>query len=249
MEIKTPQEVELMRVASRVVAETLQLIRQEARAGVTTDELDRAAERYIRKAGCLPAFKGYQGFPRTLCTSVNDQVVHGIPSEYTLRDGDLLSVDVGTIYQGYYGDGAVTILIGAVSERHRRLAEVTEQSLYQGIAQARPGNRIGDISHAVQVFVEKAGFAVVRDFVGHSIGSRMHEELQIPNYGPPNQGAVLKRGMVLAIEPMVNEFTPHVRVLADRWTAVTVDGGYSAHFEHTVAVTLDGPEILTRLSE
>jgi methionyl aminopeptidase len=249
MEIKTPQEIELMRVASRVVAETLQLLREEARAGVTTGELDRAAERYIRKAGCLPAFKGYQGFPSTLCTSVNDQVVHGIPSDYALRDGDILSVDVGSIYQGYYGDGAVTILIGAVSERHRRLAEVTEQALYKGIAQARPGNRIGDISHAVQVFVEQAGFAVVRDFVGHSIGSRMHEELQIPNYGPPNQGAVLKRGMVLAIEPMVNEFTPHVRILPDRWTAVTVDGGYSAHFEHTVAVTTDGPDILTRLSE
>jgi methionyl aminopeptidase len=249
MEIKTPQEIELMRVASRVVAETLQLLREEAREGVTTEELDRAAERYIRKAGCLPAFKGYQGFPKTLCTSVNDQIVHGIPSDYELRGGDLLSVDVGTIYQGYYGDGAVTILIGAVSERHRRLAEVTEQSLYKGISQARPGNRIGDISHAVQAFVEQAGFAVVRDFVGHSIGSRMHEELQIPNYGPPNQGATLKRGMVLAIEPMVNEFTPHVRVLPDRWTAVTVDGGYSAHYEHTVAVTADGPDILTRLSE
>ena len=249
MEIKTPQEIELMRVASRVVAETLQLIREEAREGVTTEELDRAAERYIRKAGCLPAFKGYQGFPRTLCTSVNEQVVHGIPSDYALRDGDLLSVDVGTIYQGYYGDGAVTILIGAVSERHRRLAEVTEQSLYKGIAQARPGNRIGDISHAVQAFVEQAGFAVVRDFVGHSIGSRMHEELQIPNYGPPNQGAVLKRG-----------HGPGDRADGQRvhapcaGPAGPVDGGDSGRrvlrpFRAYGGRHADGPDILTRLSE
>jgi methionyl aminopeptidase len=249
METKTPHEIELMRVASRVVAETLQLMREEARAGVSTRELDRLAEQYILKAGCLPAFKGYQGFPKTLCTSVNDQIVHGIPSDYVLQDGDLLSVDVGTIYQGYYGDGAVTVLVGTVKEGHRRLAEVTEQALYKGIAQARTGNRIGDISHAVQTHVEKFGFAVVRDFVGHGIGKRMHEDIQIPNYGPPNQGVTLKTGMVLAIEPMVNEFTPHVRILPDRWTAVTVDGGFSAHFEHTVAVTADGPDILTRLSE
>ena len=249
MMIKSVAQIEKVRRACRVVAEVLQQLREQARPGVTTGELDDLAEAYIRKQGCLPAFKGYQGYPKTLCTSVNDQIVHGIPSGYVLKSGDLLSVDVGAVYEGFYGDGATTLLMGEVSDTHRLLAEVTEQSLYKGIAEARPGNRLSDISHAVQSHVEKFGYAVVRDFVGHGIGSQLHEEPQVPNFGPPGQGPVLKAGMLLALEPMVNEFTPHVRVLSDRWTAVTVDGGYSAHFEHTIRITDDGPEILTRMGE
>lgn len=247
--IKSAAQIEKVRRACRVVAEVLQQLREHARPGVTTGELDVLAEAYIRAQGCLPAFKGYQGYPKTLCTSVNDQIVHGIPSGYVLKNGDLLSVDVGAVYDGFYGDGAVTLLMGEVSEKHRLLAEVTEGSLYKGIAQARAGNRLSDISHAVQSHVERFGFAVVRDFVGHGIGAQLHEEPQLPNFGPPGQGPLLKTGMLLALEPMVNEYTPHVRILSDRWTAVTVDGGYSAHFEHTILVTDDGPEILTRLGE
>lgn len=249
MMIKSAAQIEKVRRACRVVAEVLQQLREHARPGVTTGELDVLAEAYIRAQGCLPAFKGYQGYPKTLCTSVNDQIVHGIPSGYVLKNGDLLSVDVGAVYDGFYGDGAVTLLMGEVSEKHRLLAEVTEGSLYKGIAQARAGNRLSDISHAVQSHVERFGFAVVRDFVGHGIGAQLHEEPQLPNFGPPGQGPLLKTGMLLALEPMVNEYTPHVRILSDRWTAVTVDGGYSAHFEHTILVTDDGPEILTRLGE
>jgi len=247
--IKSAAQIEKVRRACRVVAEVLQQLREHARPGATTAELDVLAEAYIRAQGCLPAFKGYQGYPKTLCTSVNDQIVHGIPSGYVLKNGDLLSVDVGAVYDGFYGDGAVTLLMGEVSEKHRLLAEVTEGSLYKGIAQARAGNRLSDISHAVQSHVERFGFAVVRDFVGHGIGAQLHEEPQLPNFGPPGQGPLLKTGMLLALEPMVNEYTPHVRILSDRWTAVTVDGGYSAHFEHTILVTDDGPEILTRLGE
>jgi len=249
MMIKSAAQIEKVRRACRVVAEVLQQLREHARPGATTGELDVLAEAYIRAQGCLPAFKGYQGYPKTLCTSVNDQIVHGIPSGYVLKNGDLLSVDVGAVYDGFYGDGAVTLLMGEVSEKHRLLAEVTEGSLYKGIAQARAGNRLSDISHAVQSHVERFGFAVVRDFVGHGIGAQLHEEPQLPNFGPPGQGPLLKAGMLLALEPMVNEYTPHVRILSDRWTAVTVDGGYSAHFEHTILVTDDGPEILTRLGE
>ncbi|HQP72931.1 MAG TPA: type I methionyl aminopeptidase [Acidobacteriota bacterium] len=249
MMIKSAAQIEKVRRACRVVAEVLQQLREHARPGATTAELDVLAEAYIRAQGCLPAFKGYQGYPKTLCTSVNDQIVHGIPSGYVLKNGDLLSVDVGAVYDGFYGDGAVTLLMGEVSEKHRLLAEVTEGSLYKGIAQAHAGNRLSDISHAVQSHVERFGFAVVRDFVGHGIGAQLHEEPQLPNFGPPGQGPLLKTGMLLALEPMVNEYTPHVRILSDRWTAVTVDGGYSAHFEHTILVTDDGPEILTRLGE
>jgi len=246
---KAPHEIERIRKACRIVAEVLQLLRQEARPGLTTAHLDGLAERYIRDAGGLPAFKGYQGFPRTLCASVNDRIVHGIPDESVLRDGDLLSVDIGVVWEGYYGDGAATLLLGDVADQHRLLAEVAEQSLYRGIAQAVPGKRVGDIGHAVQSHVEKFGFAVVRDFVGHGVGSQLHEDPQVPNFGSPGEGTPLRAGMVLAIEPMVNEFTPHVRTLPDRWTAVTVDGGYSAHYEHTVLVTAEGPEILTRMGD
>lgn len=246
---KAPHEIERIRKACRIVAEVLQLMRQEARPGVTTARLDEQAERYIRDSGGRPAFKGYQGFPRTLCTSVNDRIVHGIPNETVLKDGDLLSVDVGVIWDGYYGDAAVTLLLGDVSGAHRRLAEVAEQSLYRGIAQALPGKRIGDIGHAVQSHVETNGFAVVRDFVGHGVGRELHEEPQLPNFGKPGEGMALRAGMVLAIEPMVNEFSPQVRTLSDHWTAVTVDGGYSAHFEHTVLVGAEGPEILTRMGD
>lgn len=249
MVIKSAQEIELMRVAGRVVAETLQLLREKAVEGITTRELDRIAEEYILKAGCTPAFKGYEGFPATLCTSVNEEIVHGIPSDYVLKSGDLLSVDMGAIYKGYYGDAAVTLAIGEVKEKHLALMQVTEESLYQGIAEAKPGNRLGAVSQAIQRHVESRGFAIVRDFVGHGIGSRLHEEPHVPNYGNQKHGPILKEGLVLAIEPMVNEFTYHVRTLRDRWTATTVDGGYSAHFEHTVAITAGGPEILTTLAQ
>ena len=249
MVIKTPREIDLIRTASQVVAETLQMLRMHVTEGVTTRELDVLAENYVRKAGCLPAFKGYQGYPATLCTSVNDQIVHGIPSDYVLKNGDLLSIDMGAIYKGYYGDSATTVLVGEVSDKHRLLTQVTEAALYKGIEMATAGNRLGDISHAIQIHAEHFGFSVVREFVGHGIGSHLHEDPQVPNYGPAGQGPLLPEGLVLAIEPMVNEFSPGVRTLADRWTAVTVDGGFSAHFEHTVLITGNGPEILTRIAD
>lgn len=249
MIVRNAREMESVRAACRVTAETLQLVREHTREGVTTRELDRIAEEYITRQRCLPAFKGYRGYPATLCTSVNEQIVHGIPSDYELRSGDILSVDVGAVYKGYYGDAAVTILIGKVAPRHALLAQAAEEALYKGLAQARTGNRVGDISHAVESHVERFGFTVVREFVGHGLGTQLHEAPQVPNYGAPATGARLKEGMLLAIEPMVNEYTPHVRYLPDKWTATTIDGGFSAHFEHTVIVTANGPEIMTRLGE
>ncbi len=247
MVIREQRELEHIRAACRVTAETLQLMREKTKEGVTTTELDRWAEEYIIRQGCRPAFKGYRGYPATLCTSVNDQIIHGIPSEYELRSGDLLSIDVGAVYKGYYGDSAVTMLIGQVAPRHALLAQATEEALYKGLAQAVTGNRVGDVSNAVETHVLRFGFSVVRDFVGHGLGTHLHEDPQVPNYGKASSGPRLKEGMVIAIEPMVNEYSPHIRFLEDRWTAVTIDGGFSAHFEHTVMVTANGPEILTKL--
>ncbi len=228
------------------MAETLALIREQAKPGITTLELDRTAEEYIRAQGAVPAFKGYNGFPATLCTSVNEQVVHGIPGLRSLESGDIISIDCGALIDGYFGDAAVTLPIGEVDEDLQKLLKVTEESLLLGIAQAKFGNRLYDVSYAVQTHVEANGFSVVRDYVGHGIGRAMHEDPQIPNFGKPGRGPRLEVGMALAIEPMVNMGTYEVRTLKDHWTVVTKDSRSSAHFEHTVAITENGPEILTR---
>ncbi|HXZ25008.1 MAG TPA: type I methionyl aminopeptidase [Nitrospiria bacterium] len=243
--LKSDREIEVMTAASRIVAKTLLELRVMARPGVTTLELDEAAESTIRRLGGVPAFKGYRNFPRTLCVSVNEEVVHGIPSRRRLQDGDIVGLDLGAIVEGYYGDAAVTVAVGTVPIPVQRLLQVTQQALYDGITQARVGNRLSDISHAVQRRAEAAGFSVVTDFVGHGIGRQLHEEPQIPNFGPPGQGPRLRQGMVLAIEPMVNMGGSAVKVLADRWTVVTQDGSLSAHFEHTIAISEGGPRVLT----
>ena len=239
--LKTPEEVEIMAKASRVVAEALQVLKKEVRPGISTDELDQLAEEAIRSRGAVPAFKGYRGYPKTLCASINDQVVHGIPSGRRLKDGDIIGLDLGAIVGGFYGDSAITVPVGPIDRDAKRLIEVTEQALLLGIEQAVVGSRLSDISHAVQVHVEKAGFSVVTDFVGHGIGRQLHEEPQVPNYGKPGQGPRLQPGMVLAIEPMVNAGKSDVRILEDRWTAVTQDASLSAHFEHTIAIQATGP--------
>ena len=245
--LKTPDEIEVMAQASKVVAEALDIVRQEVRAGVTTDDLDRIAEEAIRARGAVPAFKGYRSYPKTLCASVNEQVVHGIPSKRKLKEGDIIGLDLGAIVGGFYGDSAVTVAVGHIDDATARLVRVTEEALYLGIEQAVVGNRLTDISHAVQSHVEAAGFSVVTEFVGHGIGRQLHEEPQVPNYGKPGQGPRLQPGMVLAIEPMVNMGGSAVRVLDDRWTAVTADGTLSAHFEHTIAVQPSGPaRVLSR---
>ncbi len=245
---KSAVEIDRMKTANRLVADLLAELRKAAVPGVTTAELDALAEERIRAAGGTPAFKGYRGYPATICASVNDQVIHGIPSARALVDGDILSIDVGAVIDGFYGDAAITVPVGSISERAAELLRVTEESLYKGIEQARVGARVSDIGHAVQRHVEAHGFSVVREFVGHGIGSAMHEEPQIPNYGEPGRGPRLADGMVLAIEPMINIGKPAVKILADGWTAVTRDGSLSAHFEHTVSVTSDGPVILTTLN-
>lgn len=239
--LKTPAEIEIMAQASRVVAEVLQVLESTVCPGISTEELDQIAEREIRARGAIPAFKGYRNYPKTLCASVNEQVVHGIPSKRKLKEGDIVGLDLGAIVEGFYGDAAVTVPVGRVSEEALRLIRITEEALYLGIEQAVVGNRISDISHAVQRHVESAGYSVVTEFVGHGIGRQLHEEPQVPNYGKPGQGPRLQSGMVLAIEPMVNMGKSAVRVLEDRWTAVTVDGSWSAHFEHTIAVQPSGP--------
>jgi methionyl aminopeptidase len=243
---RSAAELERMREAGRLVGEVLTELTAAVVPGVSTAELDEIAERRIRQAGATPAFKGYHGYPATICASINDEVIHGIPSgRRVLAEGDIISIDVGAALDGYYGDSAVTLPVGHVSEQAATLLRVTEESLYKAIEQARPGKRVSDIGHAVQRHVEAFGFSVVREFVGHGIGVRMHEEPQVPNYGEPGHGPRLAEGMVLAIEPMVNAGKPAVKVLADGWTAVTRDTSLSAHFEHTVAVTSGEPWILT----
>ncbi len=245
---KGKAELQKMREANQIVARVLNHLGTLVKPGATTAELNRASEEMISKLGARPAFKGYHGYPATLCASVNDQIVHGIPNDGTLQEGDIIGLDVGVHYKGYCGDSAWTFPVGEISEGLRRLLEVTKKSLYKGIEKVMVGNRVSDISFTIQEFVEANGFSVVREFVGHGIGSSLHEEPQVPNYGQPGRGPRLAEGMVLAIEPMVNSQGPEVKVLDDKWTAVTADGGYSAHFEHSVAVTDKGPWILSELN-
>lgn len=245
--LKSPLEIEKMKVPCRMVAEVLELLKEFVKPGLTTRRLNEIAENEAKKRGAKPAFKGYSGYPHSLCCSVNEQVVHGMPSNRELEQGDILSLDFGVLYDGYYGDAAVTLPVGEISDIALKLIKVTEESLYEAIKAADPSNRLSDISYAVQSHVEAQGFSVVRDFVGHGIGKSLHESPQVPNFGLPGKGIKLKPGMVLAIEPMINEKGPDVKVLSDGWTAVTCDGGLSAHFEHTVAITGHGAEILTRI--
>jgi methionyl aminopeptidase len=245
---RSQAEIDKLRRVNQLVGRILAELRQLAAPGVTTLEIDRLAEQRVREAGAEPAFKGYHGYPNTICASLNDQVVHGIPSERTLVEGDVLSIDMGAKLDGFYGDSAVTVAIGQVAPEAASLLKVTEEGLFKGIEAVKPGARVSDIGAAVQEHVEKHGFSVVREFVGHGIGTSLHEEPQIANYGPAGRGPRLSEGMVLAIEPMVNAGKPAVKVLGDGWTAVTRDGSLSAHFEHTVVVTKDGCEILTLLA-
>ena len=243
---RSAAELERMKAAGQLVGEVLSALSAAVAPGVTTADLDATAEKMIRERGATPAFKGYHGYPATICASVNDEVIHGIPSgKRALEEGDIISIDVGAQLDGYFGDSAITLPVGRVSEDAALLLRVTEESLYKAIAVVKPGARVSDIGHAVQHHVEGFGFSVVREFVGHGIGEKMHEDPQVPNYGDPGRGPRLSEGMVLAIEPMVNAGKPAVKVLSDGWTAVTKDRSLSAHFEHTVAVTADGPWILT----
>lgn len=245
--LKTPQEIAVIERAGRVVALAIAFLREQVKPGVTTADLDRLAEEFITGEGAIPAFKGYRGYPATLCTSVNEEVVHGIPSaRRRLEEGDIIGIDVGAIVEGFYGDAAVTLPVGRISDEAARLIRVTEAALAAGLAQVRVGNRLSDISHAVQTVAEDAGYSVVTDFVGHGIGRNLHEDPQVPNFGKPGEGPRLKEGLVLAIEPMVNIGGHEVEVLSDRWTVVTRDKSLSAHFEHTIAITPDGPKVLTR---
>ncbi len=245
--IKSPREVEIMARAGRVVAATLSLMREIIRPGMTTEDLDAQAERFIRShEGALPSFKGLYGFPKTLCTSIDQEIVHGIPStRRKLESGSIVSVDVGVQLEGLHADSATTLIVDDVADTVERLLQVTRDCLAAGIAQARVGNHVGDIGHAVQKVAEDAGFGVVKELVGHGIGARFHEEPQVPNYGVPKRGPRLLEGMTLAIEPMITMGNPTTRTLPDKWTVVTADGSLSAHFEHTVAITAGGPRVLT----
>lgn len=244
--IKTSRELQAMRLATRISARALKLAGEAVEPGVTTGEIDRLIRRYIEGEGATPSFLGYGGFPASACISVNQVVIHGIPDHKTkLKQGDIVSVDVGAFFEGFHGDNARTFPCGDISENAQRLLKATEESLYEGIAQAKAGNRIGDIGNAVQRYVEARGYSVVRDFVGHGVGAKLHEEPSVPNYGTPGRGVRLLPGMTIAIEPMVNAGSHKVKVLSDGWTTVTTDGALSAHFEHTVAITADGPVIMT----
>ena len=243
--IKNDKEIDLMRSAGRIVAETLLLIEQKVRPGITTKELDRIAEEFILSKGAKPSFKGLYGFPAALCISVNQVVVHGIPGGYVLKDGDIISVDCGAFLNGFHGDAARTFAVGNISEEARKLIKVTEESFFKGIEKAKVGNRLTDISHEIQNYVETYGFSVVKEFVGHGIGRSVHEDPEVPNFGIPGRGPKLVKGMALAIEPMVNVGNSKVKTLNDDWTVVTSDGSLSAHYENTIVILPDGPEILT----
>jgi len=243
---KTAREIEIMREAGRIVALTHAELKKYIQPGITTKELDSIAEKTIRSNDAIPSFKGYNGFPGSICTSVNEELVHGIPGDRVLRDGDIISIDIGAKFNGYHGDSAWTYAVGTIDEESKKLLEVTEQSLYKGLEEAKAGVRLSNISHAIQTYVEANGFSIVREYVGHGVGQDLHEDPQIPHYGPPNKGPRLKPGMVLAVEPMVNAGTRYVKTLSDNWTVVTVDGKRCAHFEHTIAITETGYEILTK---
>ena len=245
IQLKTPEEIDRMAAAGRILARCHEILRAKARPGVTTGDLDAAAERFIRSQGAEPAFKGYRGFPGSICASPNSMVVHGIPGPYELKRGDILSIDIGVVLDGWVADAAITHPIGSVTPIAQRLLGTTRASLFEAVEQCRAGNRLGDVSHAVQTRVENDGFAVIRSLVGHGIGRSMHEDPQIPNFGEPGSGPELEEGMVLAIEPMVNVGTHHVRMGQDNWAVYSQDGTLAAHFEHTVAITAEGPRILT----
>jgi methionyl aminopeptidase len=242
---KTPREIEIMREAGKIVALTHQELKKYIVPGITTAELDNIAEKFIRKFDAIPSFKGYNGFSGSICASVNNELVHGIPGDRVLKDGDIISIDIGAKYNGYHGDSAWTYPVGIIDEETARLLDVTEESLFVGLKEAKPGERLSNISHAIQTYVEQNNFSIVREYVGHGVGQDLHEDPQIPHYGPPNKGPRLKPGMVLAVEPMVNAGSRYVKTLADNWTVVTVDGKMCAHFEHTIAITETGYEILT----
>ncbi|MGE8207267.1 type I methionyl aminopeptidase [Heyndrickxia sp. NPDC080065] len=242
---KTAQEIDIMKTAGKLVALTHQELKKYIKSGITTKELDVIAENFIRKFDAIPSFKGYNGFRGSICTSVNDQLVHGIPGDLTLNEGDIITIDIGVEYNGYHGDSAWTYPVGKIDKEAQRLLDVTEKSLYHGLNEIKPGERLSNISHAIQTFVENHGFSIVREYAGHGIGQELHEDPLIPHYGPPNKGPRLMPGMVLCIEPMVNAGSRYVKTLQDDWTVVTVDGGLCAHFEHTVAITDTGYEILT----
>lgn len=244
---KSEHEIMLMRAAGTIVAETHQLLAEAIKPGITTLELDQLAESYIKKQNAYPSFLGYGGFPGSICTSVNEELVHGIPSNRVLREGDVISLDIGAQYKGFHGDSARTYGVGEISENAKELLRVTEESLYKGLAEAMPDNRLSDISHAIGKYIEENDYSVVREYVGHGIGEKLHEDPQIPNYGPPNRGPRLKVGMALAIEPMVIEGERYVRVLDDDWTVVSLDRSLCAHFEHTIVITNNGHEIMTKL--
>jgi len=244
--LKSPREIALMRAGGRILAEVMELLRTFVEPGISTLEIDQEVDAFLLSRGAQPAFKGYRGFPATVCTSINEEVVHGIPSAgRRVKEGDIIGLDLGCVVEGYYADAAFTLPIGEISPRVEELLNVTRESLYKGIAQCRPGRRLGDLSHAIQRHVEAHGFSVVRAFVGHGIGLALHEDPQVPNFGEPGRGPLLKAGMVLAIEPMVTMGSYEVRILPDRWTAVTEDGSWAAHFEHTIAITDQGPVVLT----
>lgn len=244
--IKSKNELELMKEAGRIVAGALEAVKKAIAPGVTTAQLDEIARDYILSKGATPAFKGYQGYPANICASINDQVVHGIPGPIPLKEGDIVSIDIGAFYKGYCGDAARTYPVGKVSSEALELIKVTKEAFFRGLEFAREGYRVSDISHAIQSYVEQKGYSVVKALVGHGIGQEMHEEPQVPNFGPPGRGPRLREGMTLAIEPMVNQGTDQVRFLDDGWTVVTQDGSLSAHYEHTIAITKDQPLILTQ---
>jgi methionyl aminopeptidase len=246
--LKSKREIEIMRDACQLVATVLQELREHCRAGITTRELDRIAEERTIKSGAKPLFKGYRGYPKSLCTSINHQVVHGIPGDYVLKDGDIVSMDFGAMYKGYCGDAAITVPIGTIAAKTAELLRVTEECLYLGIEQMIPGNHLSDLSRAIQTHAESHGFSLVKEFGGHGIGRNMHEDPMVLNYVTNGRGIKLKPGLVLAVEPMVNRGADQVKILDDEWTVVTCDGQPSAHFEHTVAVTDDGPQILSQLA-
>jgi methionyl aminopeptidase len=245
--LKTRREIEIMKKAGRLVAKAHELVRNNIKPGITTKELDQIVEDFLKSQNAIPTFKGYNGFPYSICASINEEVVHGMPGDIKLKTGDIISVDIGATFEGYVGDSAKTFLVGEVDEEKRRLVEVTRQSFYEGIKFAKESYRLSDISHAIQEYAESAGFSVVRDYVGHGVGKNMHESPQIPNFGKPGKGPRLQPGMVLAIEPMINAGTYNVRVLDNDWTVVTLDGKPSAHYEHTIAITDGEPELLTVL--
>lgn len=244
---KTPRELELMREAGRIVALAHETVSKAIRPGITTRELDKIVEDVIVANGATPSFKGYGGFPASICASINQVLVHGIPGDHILKDGDIISVDIGACYKGYHGDSAWTYAVGKISSEAQKLMDVTKESLFTGLAEIKPGKRLTDVSHAIQKFVEGHNYSLPVDYAGHGIGSELHEEPIVPNFGEPGRGIVLKEGMTFAVEPMVHAGKPHTRTLADGWTVVTKDGSLAAHYEHTIAVTSDGYEILTKL--